>query len=165
MEVIQHPQCSIELVFYLIDCIGKISSLLHKSFIDSTLERLRSAVLSKILNANEAQIRSMKQHRMEELVNTLWDKIMARKYTPTETSIQKNFFNFEIGALFMRQTFLERRIDGARIIDSICRVALINRQLTTVKDGKTISLTQQLLHELIKHNILDQYYSKRNVHS
>jgi hypothetical protein len=46
----------------------------------------------------------------------------------------------------MRQTFLERRIDGARIIDSICRVALINKTLTTTgKDGKSVSLTQLLL--------------------
>ena len=87
----------------------------------------------------------MKQHRMEELVNTFWDKIMARIYDRTDTSIQKNIFNFEIGALFMRQTFLERRIDGARIIDSICRNALINKTLTTTSaDGKQVSLPQLL---------------------
>lgn len=61
---------------------------------------------------------------------------------------------------------MERRIDGARIIDSICRVALINKTLTTTgKDGKSVSLTQLLLQELRKHDILDRYYSKRNVHS
>jgi hypothetical protein len=66
----------------------------------------------------------------------------------------------------MRQTFLERRIDGARIIDSICRVALINKTLTTTgKDGKSVSLTQLLLQQLQKHDILERYYSKRNVHS
>jgi hypothetical protein len=70
-----------------VDCLGKIAILFHKSFIDSYLEPLRNAVLSKIINATEMQIRSMKQHRMEELVNTLWDKIMARAYNGTETSI------------------------------------------------------------------------------
>jgi len=108
----------------------------------------------------------MKQQRMEELVTTLWEKIMARAYNNVETSIQKNIFNLEIGALFMRQTFLERRIDGARIIDSICRNALINKSLkTTGKDGKVISLTDMLVDELRNNEILDKYYSKRNVHS
>jgi len=166
IKVIQSPESSIELLFYLIDCIGKISILLQKSFIDSYLENLQTAVLQKVINATEVQIRSMKQHRMEELVNTLWDKIMARIYDRTETSIQKNIFNFEIGALFLRQTFLERRIDGARIIDSICRNALINKTLTTTTpDGKTMSLAQLMLHQLQKHDILGMYYSKRNVHS
>jgi hypothetical protein len=103
---------------------------------------------------------------MEELVNTLWDKIMARAYNNVETSIQKNIFNLEIGALFMRQTFLERRIDGARIIDSVCRNALINKSLkTTGKDGKVVSLTNMLVDELRNNEILEKYYSKRNVHS
>lgn len=99
-------------------------------------------------------------------MNTLWDKIMARAYNNVETSIQKNIFNLEIGALFMRQTFLERRIDGARIIDSVCRNALINKSLkTTGKDGKVVSLTNMLVDELRNNEILEKYYSKRNVHS
>jgi len=66
----------------------------------------------------------------------------------------------------MRQTFLERRIDGARIIDSICRNALINKTLkTTGKDGKIVSLTDMLIDELRNNKILDKYYSKRDVHS
>ncbi len=150
----------------MVDCLGKIAVLFHKSFIDNYLERLRNAVLKKIITATEVQIRSMKQQRMEELVTTLWEKIMARAYNNVETSIQKNIFNLEIGALFMRQTFLERRIDGARIIDSICRNALINKSLkTTGKDGKVISLTDMLVNELRNNEILDKYYSKRNVHS
>ena len=150
----------------MVDCLGTIAVLFHKSFIDNYLERLRNAVLKKIITATEVQIRSMKQQRMEELVTTLWEKIMARAYNNVETSIQKNIFNLEIGALFMRQTFLERRIDGARIIDSICRNALINKSLkTTGKDGKVISLTDMLVDELRNNEILDKYYSKRNVHS
>jgi hypothetical protein len=54
LEVIKSSESSIELLFYLVDSLGKFSILLHKSFIDSYLERLRQAVLSKIINANEA---------------------------------------------------------------------------------------------------------------
>lgn len=75
------------MLFYLVDCLGKVAIMFHKSFIDTYLESLRGAVLAKIINATEGQIRSMKQHRMEELVNTFWDKIMARAYSGTETSI------------------------------------------------------------------------------
>jgi hypothetical protein len=166
LAAIQAPETSIELLFYLVDCVGKISILLHKSFIDNYLDRLQAAVLHKIINASESQIRSMKQHRMEELVNIMWDKIMARTTIITANAINKNLFNFEIGALFIRQNFFERRIDGARIIDAICKQALINNNLSaTTKDAPVKSITSLLVDQLTKHDILERYYSKRNVHS
>jgi hypothetical protein len=54
LQVIQTQESSIEVLFYLIDCLGKIGVLFHKSFIDNFLDRLRSAVLKKIITASEA---------------------------------------------------------------------------------------------------------------
>jgi hypothetical protein len=42
---------------------------------------LRETVEFKLLNMNEQTLRILKRERIEELVNTLWDKIMARLFT------------------------------------------------------------------------------------
>jgi hypothetical protein len=81
LETIKHEATSINYVYYLVDLIGHLSENLHKSFLDRFLEKLRETVEFKLLNMNEQTLRILKRERIEELVNTLWDKIMARLFT------------------------------------------------------------------------------------
>ncbi len=41
-----------------------------------------------------------------------------------ELNSERNIFTIEIGELFMRQNFLERRIDGVRLISEVCKNCL-----------------------------------------
>ena len=52
----------------------------HKSFIDHYLYRLKDAVEQHIIKAEEKKVRLMKRERTDELVQNLWDKLMARQY-------------------------------------------------------------------------------------
>lgn len=68
----------------------------------------------------------MRRERTEEIVNTLWEKLMARLMTFFDTQVQKQIFNMNIGVLYLSQNFLERRIDGAKLIDHVCKQALLS---------------------------------------
>jgi hypothetical protein len=65
--------------------MGNLSENLHKSFLDRFLEKFRQSVEYRLLNMNEQNLRILKRERIEELVNTLWDKIMARQFTNFES--------------------------------------------------------------------------------
>ena len=65
--------------------MGNLSEHLHKSFLDRFLEKFRQSVEYRLLNMNEQNLRILKRERIEELVNTLWDKIMARQFTNFES--------------------------------------------------------------------------------
>jgi hypothetical protein len=65
--------------------IGNCVENYHKAFLDKYCERFRNAIESKILNSDEKQLRLMRRERTEEIVNTLWEKLMARLMTYYDT--------------------------------------------------------------------------------
>ena len=85
LATIKHEATSINYVYYLVDLMGNLSENLHKSFLDRFLEKFRQSVEYRLLNMNEQNLRILKRERIEELVNTLWDKIMARQFTNFES--------------------------------------------------------------------------------
>jgi hypothetical protein len=58
-------------------------------------------------------------------VSNLWDKILARQYTFFNTQVQKYIFSLQIGIMFLQQKFLEKRIDGAKLVDTVCKQAMM----------------------------------------
>ena len=58
------------------------------------------------------------------MVVCLWDRSMPRVYSEFDLQVEKQIFNLDLGILFMRQNFLEKRIDGAKYIDHVCKLAL-----------------------------------------
>lgn len=79
----------------------------------------------------------MKRERVEELVTTLWEKIMARLYTNFDSQVQKNILNLEIGVLLLKLNFMEKRIEGAKFIDNICKNSLTQVKSTLQKNDIT----------------------------
>jgi hypothetical protein len=102
-----------DLVYFLVVALGNCAESYHKSFLDKYFEPLKDAVQNKILNADEKQLRAMMRERTEEIVKTLWEKLMARLMTFFDSQVHKQILNINIGVLYLRQKFLERRIDGA----------------------------------------------------
>lgn len=121
LKTIQHEATSIDLVYFLVVALGNCFENYHKSFLEKYCELFKDAIQNKILNADEKQLRSMRRERTEEIVNTLWEKLMARLMTYFDSQVQKQIFNMNIGVLYLRQKFLERRIDGAKLIDHVCK--------------------------------------------
>jgi hypothetical protein len=104
--------------------------VMHKSFIDSFLDRLPEAVNEKIVNLSEDQMRSLKISYIEDIMKKLWDTIMARKYLHWELQIKKNNMNVQTGIGFMKKSFLTIKIEGAKLIDAACKQALTNFSFT-----------------------------------
>jgi len=74
----------------------------------------------------------------------------------------------EIGVVFLNQNFLEKRIDGAKLIDAVCKAAILNKN--TSKDFKTggsesTGLTAQLSEKLKSKNVLSLFFSKKDCHA
>ena len=68
----------------------------------------------------------------------------------------------------MKQNFLEKRIDGAKIIDSVCKKAISevgSATPATVTSKNKLELLQQLADILIEANVLDNFFSSKNIHS
>lgn len=38
-----------------------------------------------------------------------------------DAQVQKQVFNMNIGVFFLKQKLMERRIDGAKLIDHVCK--------------------------------------------
>lgn len=62
----------------MIQSLGGIAENMHKTFIDNYIQRLLSALSDKILKAKPVDIKNFKKEQIEELVNTMWDRLMAR---------------------------------------------------------------------------------------
>jgi hypothetical protein len=118
---LQDQESSLEFVYYIVAALVAAAPNFHKSFIDHYLNRLKDAVEQHIITAEEKKVRLMKRERTDELVQNLWDKLMARQYPFFTTQVQKNIFMLNIGVMFMKQNFLEKRIEGAKLVDGVCK--------------------------------------------
>ena len=87
---------------------------------------------------------------------------MARLLSYFDTQVQKQIFNLNIGVLYLRQNFLERRIDGAKLIDHVCKQALLNSS-ATISTG--VDLKQQLVQELLSKDVINEFFSKARCHA
>lgn len=85
LATINHESTSIDLVYYLVVALGNCVENYHKAFLDKYFERFKVAIESKILTTDEKQLRLMRRERTEEIVNTLWEKLMARLMSYFET--------------------------------------------------------------------------------
>ena len=50
--------------------------------------------------------------------------MLLRKLAYFDLQVLKSKLTVKIGILFMKQTFLEKRIDGAKMIDQVCKKAV-----------------------------------------
>jgi hypothetical protein len=63
----------------------------------------------------------------------------------------------------MRQNFLEKRIDGAKYIDHICKLALQGTFRST--QNKTQDFTGPLVDKLRDKEVILEFFSKSRIHS
>ena len=51
--------------------------------------------------------------------------MMPRMYTEIDLKVMKSKLQVKVGLLFLKQTFLEKRIDGIKLVDQVCKSALV----------------------------------------
>ncbi len=117
IKVISMPDLSLENLFHIVSFIAKSHQMFHKQFVDAYYDRFRDAVEAKLLSATSAQLRSIKLKRIEEIITSVWQNMLLRKMAYFDLQVLKSKLTVKIGILFMKQSFLEKRIDGAKMID------------------------------------------------
>lgn len=111
----------LDTLFYYLDCLSNCMIMLNKAFLNEYLPQLESAVKMKVLTATETQLRNVKKDRIDGIVNCLISSLFSRIKNYKQREHDKNLLNLEIGCMFLEQNFLERRIDGAKLITDVCR--------------------------------------------
>ena len=97
--------------------ISGCEPLYHKSFVESYFTRLKDVVEAKLLNAPEQQLKDTRFKTIEDTVEMVWLKLMKRKVPETEMKNGKYQLLTKLGLLFLKQSFITKRIDGAMAID------------------------------------------------
>lgn len=70
----------------------------------------------------------------------------------------------------MKQSFLEKRIDGAKMIEQVCQRALseigsqVNQMKTDGSQNKAGNLLQELIETLRQENVLELFFSSKLIH-
>jgi hypothetical protein len=90
--------------------------MINKTFLMEYLPKLNIAVRNKVLKATEMQLRNIRKDRIDGIVHNLIDVLFNRLVTFKQRDLDKNLFNLDIGCAFLKVNFLEKRIDGAKLI-------------------------------------------------
>ena len=114
-QAIEDPEVAIDTAYYYLDCIHRSSFLFHRIYVNAEFESLAETASRKLLSINEQQIRNIKKERVDAYIKCIEVIISRLKGTdPRRRYIGK--LSLELALIFLKQTFLERRIDGAKLI-------------------------------------------------
>jgi hypothetical protein len=119
LERISHQgedSMGLDTLFYYLDCLANSSNMINKTFLMEYLPKLNIAVRNKVLNATEMQLRNIRKDRIDGIVHSLIDVLFNRLVTFKQRDLDKNLFNLDIGCVFLKVNFLEKKIDGAKLI-------------------------------------------------
>lgn len=54
----------------------------------------------------------------------VWQNLLTRRMSYFDLQVLKSKLTVKVGILFMKQSFLEKRIDGAKLVDAVCKTAI-----------------------------------------
>jgi len=108
----------------LVDCIAKAAPVYHKQFVANYFEPLEKAAREKILRANITQLRTVSGKKFDEILEALYKHLLPRVTSRDAASLEcdRNLVTLEIAQVFLGVDFLERRIDGLKLVRDVCFV-------------------------------------------
>lgn len=136
----------------------------HKSFVDNYFLRLADAVEDKLANATEAQLRAVRRERIDEIVDRVWRTLLSRVYDRFTLEVVKGKVVVRVGIVFLQQSFLEKRIDGAKMVDYVCK-QVTNLEEDTSSAKQRVGARALLIGILREANILQYFFSAKTIHS
>ena len=100
-------------------------------------------------------------------MDRVWTGMMPRMYTEIDLKVMKSKLQVKVGLLFLKQTFLEKRIDGIKLVDQVCKSALIlnnqkkiDTKIDSVKSKDSApDLVQELIVVLKENDIIKNLFS------
>ena len=166
LQVISSPKTSLTHVFYICDMLAKCQRMFHKSFVDYYFAQFADTVEEKLVHATVAQLKAANRERLDELIDKVWKTLLARLHDSFALEVVRGKVIVKVGIFFLKQNFLAQRIDGAKMIDGVCKKVTMfgmDGETTTCAAG---SNPKGLLIAILKDaNILELYFSNKNIHS
>lgn len=122
----QISKADLILVHGYVNCIGKCAANYHRKFVEEYFPQFEQAIKEKIMAATETELRNVKKELLDEILEQLYKGILTRLNSrdQIELNSERNLFTIELGELFMRQNFIQGRIDGVRLISEVCKNCL-----------------------------------------
>lgn len=107
-------------------------------------------VKHKMLTATQQQLRNTKKEKFDEILENLYKKVMRRVQGETYASIvaRKHIASVELGIFFLDQTFLEKRIDGLKLINEVASQSLTVMKQEKPESDMTESQKAQRAHQM-----------------
>lgn len=108
------------LVAGFVECLATSAPLFHRSFVDEYFHNFREEVQQTLFNSSKQQLRHLKKEKVDKLVEHLFEKLVLREKEITTANAKESQSRFivDLGIHFLKQDFLEKRIDGIKIIGS-----------------------------------------------
>jgi len=95
--------------------------MFNKAFVNDYFPALFLAIKKKILSSSEASLRNFRKERVDTLIQYLFNIMMTRIMPYQVRENEKNKLSLDIGCYFLTLNFLEKRIDGAKLISEVCK--------------------------------------------
>jgi|LauGreDrversion4_2_1035121.scaffolds.fasta_scaffold48368_2 hypothetical protein len=95
--------------------------MFNKAFVNDYFPALFLAIKKKILSSSEASLRNFRKERVDTLIQYLFNIMMTRIMPYQVRENEKNMLSLDIGCYFLTLNFLEKRIDGAKLISEVCK--------------------------------------------
>ncbi len=84
------------------------------------------------MNATEAQIKAAKYETIEKTLDYVWSDLLSRMIPEMQLLAERNKLQIKLSVMLLQEKFgLEKRIEGARIMDSVCKRSAIKIYETT----------------------------------
>ena len=162
LKVIGSPNTSLTHIFYIVDLLSKCQRMYHKSFVDNYFQRLADTIEEKIVNTTLDQLKAVRKERIEELIEKVWKTLLLRLHDSTSLEIIRGKVIIRMGIFMMKQPFLPNKIDGARMIDEVCKNVLMLDRAEAIQG---VAQARKMLIEILKEaDVLNLYFSSKNIH-
>ena len=103
------------------------------------------------------------------MVDRVWSDLLSRQASEFQLRVAKSKLQVKLGTMLLQEKFgLQKRIEGAKMIDSVCKRAMTLTALAGTSTSETQSAAEvllELIHMLRHADILELFFSRQHIHS
>jgi len=67
----QMGTCSFDLIFYYLDALQMVRPYFYFNFVSEYAQQVQKVIISRLMNATEQELRSLKKDRMDSIIDAL----------------------------------------------------------------------------------------------
>lgn len=96
----------------------------------------------------------------------VWSNLLSRLLPEMQLLAARNIIQIKLGSLLLSEkNGLDKRIEGARIIDSVCKRSAIRIYEQTIHREQKISIINDVIKMLSEADVVSMFFSNNSIHS